>query len=158
MNEMSDQALEAAFLDLLQRQPKRDTLLAVPADAPPLVRVWAEHEPPRLASHSVFGTTETTVTAIEDFNLGAVDWLDPEKSILLGNWAGGECLFGVHWTSGATGYFQLDLEWEAYENPPFVAFAGAKAFWLDVHDREKGDVSPELAALFTAAGVDPGAT
>jgi hypothetical protein len=155
---MSDQAFEAAFLDLLQRQPKRDTPLAVPADAPALVRIWAEHQPPRLARRTVFGTTVTAAAAIEDFGLGAVDWLDPQKSILLGNSAGGECLFGVHWTSGATGYFQLDLEWEAYENPPIVAFDGAKAFWWDVHDREKGRISPELAALFTAAGVDPGAT
>ncbi len=155
---MSNQAFEAAFVELLRKQPTRATPIVVPAGAPELVRVWAEHEPPNLASRSVFGASGTTAAAIEEFNLGAADWLDPKKSILLGSWSGGECLFGVHWATGTVGYFKLDLEWEAYENPPIVAFDGAEAFWWDVYDREKGRIRPALAALFAAAGVDPGAT
>lgn len=163
-----------AYLELLRKHPLREQpaelLLAplgdgFPNDGAALLHTLAHHcfQRADLGWRELYyrGDDEDIepIGSWDGYNVeaGTPNWFDPDKGILLGESAGGEVYFGVHWDGGALRFFEVDVEDE--EGEPIKVFDTVDAFWDHIHTSEydyaemEGADPPEfLTALFEAAG------
>jgi len=165
-----------AYLELLRKHPLLDQpipelLEALDDDLAPeaaaVLHTLAHHSFPYtyLVWRSLYyrGDDTESFPAVEDwesYNVGedAPNRFDTDRAMLLGESAGGEVYFGLHWGGGELRFFEVDLEDELGE--PIREFATADDFWQHIRDSEydwaesEGEEAPPefLVELYEAAG------